>query len=391
MQPQDLSTMAELPLPAGVRSRTVPHVNGLCMHVLEAGFDQPQTRGCVLLLHGFPELAYSWRKIMLPLAAAGYHVIAPDQRGYGRTTGWQADVYADPSASSMMNLVRDAQALLAACGYTHVEAVVGHDFGSPVAAWCALIRPDIFRAVVMMSAPFGGPPAWPVGTDANPAALTPFERAVAELASLTPPRQHYQWHYASAQANDAMLHCAQGLPAFLRAYYHVKSADWTSNEPYSLDGISAATLAQLPAYYVMDADKDMAATVAPHLPTAAQRAGCSWLTEAELAVYCAEFARTGLQGGLDWYRCAIDRRQADALRLFGGKTIDVPAGFIGGRSDWGVFQTPGAFEKMRELACTQLRFCELIDGAGHWVQQEKPAEVSARLLQFLSEVSAQSG
>ena len=70
MQPNDLSTMAELPLPAGVRSRTVPHVNGLCMHVLEAGFDQPQTRGCVLLLHGFPELAYSWRKIMLPLAAA---------------------------------------------------------------------------------------------------------------------------------------------------------------------------------------------------------------------------------------------------------------------------------------------------------------------------------
>lgn len=80
-------------LPAGIRSRIVNNINGLAMHVLEAGFE-PKGRPCVLLLHGFPELAYSWRRIMLPLAAAGYYVVAPDQRGYGRTTGWNDEMMA---------------------------------------------------------------------------------------------------------------------------------------------------------------------------------------------------------------------------------------------------------------------------------------------------------
>src|SRR3979490_1887478 len=102
-----------LPLLSGVRSRFIEGVNGLTVHVLEAGFES-QDRPCVLLLHGFPELAYSWRKVLLPLAAAGFHVIAPDQRGYGRTTGWDGDYDGDLESFRMLNLVRDALGLVAA-------------------------------------------------------------------------------------------------------------------------------------------------------------------------------------------------------------------------------------------------------------------------------------
>src|SRR5712671_1793109 len=139
--------LPDIPLPAGIRSRFVDGINGLRMHVLEAGYE---TRGrpCVLLLHGFPELAYSWRKVMPALAAAGFHVIAPDQRGYGRTTGWDGTYDGDLAAFHVLNLVRDALGLVAALGSCTVAAVIGHDFGSPVAAWCALIRPDVFRSVV---------------------------------------------------------------------------------------------------------------------------------------------------------------------------------------------------------------------------------------------------
>ena len=121
-------------LPDGVRSRFVHNVNGLTMHVLEAGFET-EGRPALLLLHGFPELAYSWRHVMAPLADAGYHVIAPDQRGYGRTTGWSADYDGSMRPFSRLNAVRDALALVSAFGYRTVEAVIGHDFGSPVAAW----------------------------------------------------------------------------------------------------------------------------------------------------------------------------------------------------------------------------------------------------------------
>lgn len=113
--PADLAYRAGF-LPPGIRSRFVTDVNALTMHVLEAGLDG-QDRPCVLLLHGFPELAYSWRKVMLPLAAAGFHVIAPDQRGYGRTTGWDGDYDGDLGSFRFLNLVRDALGLVSAFGY----------------------------------------------------------------------------------------------------------------------------------------------------------------------------------------------------------------------------------------------------------------------------------
>ena len=111
-------------LPAGIRSRVVKSINGLAIHILEAGFET-QGRPLVLLLHGFPELSYSWRKIMLPLAAAGHHVVAPDQRGYGRTVGWDDAYDGDLDSFRFPNLVRDALGLVSALGYRSVAAVVG--------------------------------------------------------------------------------------------------------------------------------------------------------------------------------------------------------------------------------------------------------------------------
>lgn len=155
-------------IPSGIRSRFVPNINGLRVHMLEAGFEAGN-RPCVLLLHGFPELAYSWRKVMMPLASAGYHVIAPDQRGYGRTTGWDGNYDGNLNSFSMLNMVRDAFGLVSALGYRSAD-VVGHDAGSPVAGWCALLRPDVFRSVAMMSAPFAGAAALPFNTANDPPA-----------------------------------------------------------------------------------------------------------------------------------------------------------------------------------------------------------------------------
>ena len=378
-------------LPEGIRSRTVPGINGLAMHVLEAGFpidDHAPARPAVLLLHGFPELAYSWRKVMLPLAQAGYHVIAPDQRGYGRTTGWSADFDSPLEPFRILNLVRDALGLVFALGHPSVAAVVGHDFGSPVAAWCALLRPDVFHACVLMSAPFGGPPALPLrgAGDAPRDALSdapPPGVDHAALAALPRPRVHYQAWYGTREANADMQHCPQGVHAFLRAYYHCKSADWRANQPHPLASYAADALAQMPTYYIMDAGHGMAQTAATMAPNAAEIAACQWLTEAELAVYAAEYQRNGFQGGLQWYRCSAEPRFVAEQQTWAGRTIDVPSMFIAGKSDWGTYQKPGEFEKMQRTACTRMRSVHLVEGAGHWVQQEQPAQVTALLLEFL--------
>ena len=368
-------------LPSGIRARFVQGINGLTVHMLEAGYETPG-RPCLLLLHGFPELAWSWRKVMVPLAAAGFHVVAPDQRGYGRTTGWDPDYDGDLASFRMLNLVRDAMGLVSALGYRSVEAVVGHDFGASVAAWCAVVRPDVFKRMAIMSAPFAGPPALPFDTDGKPAAAKADDIRVA-LAALDRPRKHYQWYYSTRPANDDMLHCKQGVHDFLRAYYHHKSADWRGNKPHRLASWTAAELAKMPTYYIMDRDWDMAATVAAEMPSAAQAAICPWLTEAELRVYSSEYQRTGFQGGLQWYRCRTENVGQAELQIFSGRTIDIPSLFVAGSSDWGVYQAPGNVEKMRESVCTRMIGCHLLDGAGHWVQQEQPEQVTRLLLELL--------
>jgi pimeloyl-ACP methyl ester carboxylesterase len=203
------------------------------------------------------------------------------------------------------------------------------------------------------------------------------------LAKLDRPRKHYQRYYSTRPANADMRDCAQGVHAFLRGYFHYKSADWTDNKPYPLKSWTAGELAQMPTYYIMDLDKNLAETVAAEMPWAAQIAACRWLPESELAVYSVEYERTGFQGGLQWYRSRTEGRSDSELQLFSGRTIDVPSIFIAGKSDWGTYQRPGNFERMQESACTRMLGCHLIDGAGHWVQQEQPERVSALLIEFL--------
>jgi pimeloyl-ACP methyl ester carboxylesterase len=346
-------------------------VNGLDVFLLEAG--EPG-RPVLLLLHGFPELAWSWRKVMAPLAAAGYHVIAPDQRGYGRTTGWDGRYDGDLASYRLTNLVRDAVSLLKVLNIKSVKAVVGHDFGSPVAAWCALLHPEIFTSLALMSAPFAGPPA---------TATPPPDPVHEDLLRLPRPRKHYQWYFSTREADKDMRECPQGLHAFLRAYYHAKSADWKANKPYELAGWTAGELAKMPTYYIMDAGKNMAETVAPEMPTAAEIAACRWLPDEDLAVYAEAFGRNGFQAALQWYRCRTTGQFNDDLAAQAGKRITVPACFISGASDWGPYQTPGALKKMRGHAFADDRGCHLIPGAGHWVQQEQPEAVTRLLLDFL--------
>src|SRR5881275_2781970 len=355
--------LSQVVLPQGVRSRFVNDVNGIRMHVLEAGFGS-ERRPAVLLVHGFPELAYSWRKVMLPIAAAGYHVIAPDLRGYGRTGGTDVKFDDDLSPFRTLNEVTDMVALVSAYGYRSIAAVVGHDFGSPVAAWCSVVRPDIFRSTVLMSAPFAGPPALPFNTaDAArtnvpaPGADTIYD----DLAKLTPPRKHYQRYYSTREANDNMRNAPQGIHAFLRAYYHMKSADWKQNRPFRLKAWTADELAKLPRYYVMDLDRGMAETVAAEMPDAAAIAANRWLPDTELRVYSGEYGRTGFQGGLEGYRTGASGRFTAEQQLFAGRTIDVPSMFIGGKSDWGVYQAPGSLERMQKVVCTKMTGVHLVD------------------------------
>src|SRR5436305_4503903 len=186
---------------------------------------------------------------MPALAGAGYHVIAPDMRGYGRTTGSDNSYDADLLPFGLINMVRDQLALIAAFGYTHVDAVIGHDAGSPVAAWCAVTRPDVFRKVVLMSAPFAGTPRLPFNTANAPPPAAPAGPTMDErLAALPRPRKYYQHYYCAREANANMLHARQGLAAFFRAYYHFKSADWKANKPHPLKDASGEELARMPAY-----------------------------------------------------------------------------------------------------------------------------------------------
>ena len=379
---EELRPYPEGVLPHGVRSRFVNGINGLRMHVLEAGYEDGRRPG-VLLLHGFPELAYSWRKVMIPLAQAGFHVFAPDQRGYGRTTGWDGDYDGDLASFRRLNVVRDALGLVFAFGYRSVAAVVGHDFGSPIAAWCAVTRPDVFRSVTLMSGPFTGTPSLPFDTASRPArpAASAGPSLHDELAALPRPRKHYQQYYTTREADNNMRNAPQGIHSFLRAYYHYKSADWPGNRPFRLAARTATEMAKMPTYYIMNLEEGMAETVAKHMPSAEEIAKNDWLPDDELRIYSQEFGRTGFQGGLNWYRSG--GIGAPEQELFADRTIDQPSIFISGASDWGSYQSPGALERMQERACTDMRGVHMIEGAGHWVQQEAPEQTSRLLIEFI--------
>jgi pimeloyl-ACP methyl ester carboxylesterase len=361
-------------LPSGIDALQLRDVNGLDQHVLTAGAPAAP-RGVVLLLHGFPELSFSWRHVMVPLAASGFFVVAPDQRGYGLTTGWDPSFDGDLESFSAARLVDDVLHLLDRLDVSTVSAVVGHDFGSLVAARAALMRADVFRSVVLMSAPVA--PVPPTGTAPQ------FFRSLADgLLALQPPREHYQQYFSGIAAERDMLESDQGLAAFLRGYFHGKSGDWNGNNPRALAGGSPEDFAQLPAYYVMPAGIGMAQTVSAYYEDYERGEPSRWLPDDELSVYVDAFATSGFQGGLNWYRCVTQGIGEQSLAAFVGQPINVPAGFIAGERDWGIHQSPGARAAMQTGGCTDFRMLRLIEGAGHWVQQERPTAVVEALLDF---------
>ncbi len=317
---------------------------------------------------------------MTQLAENGFHVIAPDQRGYGRTTGWDGDYDGDVLSYRTLNLVRDALGLVFAMGHRSI-AVVGHDFGSPVAAWCGITRPDVFTSVALMSAPFTGTGSLPFDTADKPPPSRSSADLYEELAKLPRPRKHYQQYYRTREANGNMWHADQGLQDFLRGYYHFKSADWKGNKPFRLASRSAVEMAKMPTYYIMEFADGMAETVAKHMPQSTEIENNAWLPNHELQVYVDEYSRTGFQGGLNWYRAsglALAEKQ-----LYAGRRIEQPSVFISGASDWGSYQKPGALELMQNEACTSMQALHLVDGAGHWVQQEQSTKTGELLVEFL--------
>ncbi|KAI0763468.1 Alpha/Beta hydrolase protein [Trametes elegans] len=398
-------TMSQVPhvewpgLPQEVHSRTLA-VRDLEMHFFEAG---SPVAPLTLLLHGFPELAYSWRKIILPLAREGYRVVAPDLRGFGRTKPRDPIAPAatrplqfedDVRPFQTLSVVHDIVALVSALGHTEVRCLIGHDAGSTIAGFCCVVRPELFKSVVFMSTPFTGPPPLPFDVAHHLAeSVTPpiFPATLVEgaLAVLDPPRKHYMLYYSTPSANTDLMGAAQGLHALFRGYYHAKSAEWEGNDPHPIEA-SAAGLASLPHYYVMPRGATMADVAAEAIPSAEVVARSAWLPDSELAVYAREYGRTGFQGGLNRYRVMTDPALAEELTLFAGKEIEMPAKYISGRKDWGVYQNPGALDKMKGLAGLErgtFPSIVLLDGAGHWVQQEQPVELVHHISQFLRATS----
>ena len=230
-----------------------------------------------------------------------------------------------------------------------------------------------------------------VGAGVAPDALRGARRRAQqprELIEADRLRMHYQQYLGSRRANDDLWHPPQGLREFLRQFFHVKSGDWPGNEPHPLKSMAATEFARMPAYYVMEQGKTMPETVAALQRSHAAPTACGWLTETELGVYAREYERTGFQGALQGYRVVSDAELNSELRLFSGRTIDVPSLFIGGTRDWGPYAAPGALDVMRTKAATKLLGIELIQDAGHWIQQEKPSQLGTRLIEFLDEVGS---
>ncbi|KAF3035777.1 hypothetical protein E8E12_001783 [Didymella heteroderae] len=377
-----------LPLPSGVTENYV-HCpsNGLTFHILEAGHTPERDRPLIVLTHGYPELAFSWRKIMSPLADAGYYVVAFDQRGYGRTTGWDNSPFdkTDMSQFTLTTIVRDVVALVHALGYGEVRCITGHDFGAVTSSLCALVRPDLFRSCIMMSHPFKAPNALPFNLrngDNPPAAPVDIQ---AELAKLPEPRKHYKWYNSTGEAATQWNNPPQGMEAYLRGYLHVKSADWSKNNPTALKEWSAEELAKMPYYYIMPHDKSMPETIAHMMKTEDASATKRWMSDEDLGVYVQEWSRTGFQGGLNFYRTTTDPAKKKDLEMFAGKKIECPSTFISGKQDWGNYQEPGAIEDYPR-SCSNFHGARFIDGAGHWPQQEQPEKVVEEMLRFLGQI-----
>ncbi|KAI0448762.1 Alpha/Beta hydrolase protein [Xylaria acuta] len=381
--PWKLWPWALFSLPAGITEDYVDCQEscGLTWHILKAG--DPE-KPLVLFCHGYPELAYSWRKVLPQIAGAGYYCVAMDQRGYGRTTGVRRSFHeVELNDYVFTNLVRDLVCLVYGLGFTEVFSIIGHDFGGVSSAMAALMRPDVFRSTVQLSHPHHPIPTPRLGDRRAKAKLD----IQAELAKLNPPRKHYKWYNSTAEAALEWDNPPQGLGQFLRGYFHLKSADWAGNDPRRLEEWSAQAMAVMPEYYIMRKDHSMPEAVAHNMDGEDCTKTEQWLPHDELQVYCDEWGRTGFQGGLNWYRAqtAATPQSARDMLLYAGRRIEVPCAYIGGKKDWGNFQQPGALEGYEDAETVKagcFRGVTLVDGAGHWVQQEQPEAVAAAVLSF---------
>jgi pimeloyl-ACP methyl ester carboxylesterase len=316
-------------MPAEIESRFV-EANGLSHHYLTAG-----SGPAVLLCHGFPELAWSWRHQIPVLAEAGYRVIAPDMRGYGDTKG-----PSDPEAYTNLHVVGDMVALLDALGERQA-VIVGHDWGSPVAWLAATIRPDRFRAVASLSVMHN--PRMP---------MSPPDFAKANgMADL-------YWLYFQVPGLAEADMERDTHETFRRLMYGVSGDAARKGESWNLR---------------VDPEKGlMAALVRPAtLPP--------WLTAADLDRYAETYARTGFTTSLNWYRCMTRTWQLGAA--FADLKVTVPAYFIGGKDDPTLARFGNGVEVMKTIV-PDLRGAVMVD-AGHWVQQEDPDAVSDGLIGFL--------
>jgi pimeloyl-ACP methyl ester carboxylesterase len=242
---------------------------------------------------------------------------------------------------------------------------------------------------VMMSHPFKGSPVLPFDIVSGQSSSADKEDVHKDLAELPEPRKHYKWYYSTSSAAEEMDNPKNELHQFLRGYFHLKSADWKGNKPSPLKAWKASELAKLPYYYMMPLHSGMRESVqipmANEDPATVSKLSQRWLNDEELSVYSDSWKKTGFQGGLNWYRVATDPKNMKDVELFAGKKIDVPSLFISGKQDWGTYQEPGTVENMGNV-CSKFKGVELIDGAGHWVQQEQPEKVTEILAKFLREV-----
>ena len=307
--------------------------NGINLHLAEAG-EGP----LVLLLHGFPELWYSWRHQLPALAEAGYHAVAPDVRGYG-----QSEAPQPIEAYTMQQHVADAAGVLDVLG-AETAVVVGHDWGAPMAWHCALLAPQRFRAVVAMSVPY---------LQRSPAPPTQLFRQVFQ------DRFFYILYFQEPGVAEAELE------ADVRRTMRVTLYSWSGDAP---PGAAAP-------------EKPKGAKLLEGMAEPGRLP--AWLTEADLDYYTSEFQRTGFRGGLNRYR-NMDRDWEELPQLADAK-VQQPALFIAGERD-GVIR----FTSLDAMKANvpNLRDALILPGCGHWTQQERPAEVNAALISFLRGLDA---
>jgi pimeloyl-ACP methyl ester carboxylesterase len=298
----------------------------------------------VLLVHGFPESWYSWRHQIPALAAAGYRVVAIHVRGYGRSSN-----PLEVEAYSMLQHVSDNLGVLEALGVERC-AVIGHDWGSPIAANSALLRPDVFAAVALLSVPYN-PPGGRRPTD-----------AFAEMGAAFGEEFYISYFQEPGRAErEAEL----DVRSWLRGFYVAASGD---AEPRA-DGKNIAFVAH-------------GGTIRERFPVAAELP--EWLREEDMDFYAALFEHTGFRGALNRYR-NVDRDWLD-LQPWRNRPIEVPALFIGGEKDGPTIWGARAIERHPDTM-PNIRGSHIIPGCGHWVQQERPKETNELLLEWLSGLS----